>query len=146
MPAERVSRLCPDCSALLSSDNAEIQKTVSESLKKFNKESGLANRFALLQVTRATSGVRAALDAARLYFARRVAATSARLRYLAFSGEIHGTCQRFTNFVSALFLFLSSWPWERITTPSTPSRRQPAPTTKKQARTTTARSWSASFL
>lgn len=65
MPAERVSRLCPDCSALLSSDNAEIQKTVSESLKKFNKESGLANRFALLQVTRATSGVRAALDAAR---------------------------------------------------------------------------------
>lgn len=79
MPAERVSRLCPDCSALLSSDNAEIQKTVSESLKKFNKESGLANRFALLQVTRATSGVRAALDAARLYFARRVAATSARL-------------------------------------------------------------------
>ncbi|XP_019740506.1 fetuin B [Hippocampus comes] len=57
VPAERVIQLCPDCSTLLSSDNAEIQKTVSESLKKFNKESGLANRFALLQITRATSGM-----------------------------------------------------------------------------------------
>lgn len=39
-------------------DNAEIQKAMSLSLEKFNKESSLANRFALLKVTRATAGVR----------------------------------------------------------------------------------------
>lgn len=38
-------------------DNDQIQKTVTLSLEKFNKESGLANRFALLKVTRASAGV-----------------------------------------------------------------------------------------
>ncbi|XP_051929549.1 fetuin-B-like [Hippocampus zosterae] len=62
VPVERMSRLCPDCLTLVASDDAEIQKTVSESLKKFNKESGLANRFAVLRITRATSGMAAGMS------------------------------------------------------------------------------------
>ncbi|XP_077440940.1 fetuin B [Vanacampus margaritifer] len=57
VPAERVNRLCPDCSSNIGSDHAEIQKTVSESLKNFNSKSGLANQFALLNITRATAGM-----------------------------------------------------------------------------------------
>ncbi|XP_049578088.1 fetuin B [Syngnathus scovelli] len=57
VPAERVNRLCPDCSTYVDFDNAEVQKTVSESLKKFNNKSGLANQFALLNISRATSGM-----------------------------------------------------------------------------------------
>ncbi|XP_061540039.1 fetuin B [Phycodurus eques] len=57
VPASRVNRLCPDCSSYISFDNAEIQKTVSESLEKFNMESGLSNQFALLNITRATAGM-----------------------------------------------------------------------------------------
>ncbi|KAF3690569.1 Fetuin-B 16G2 Fetuin-like protein IRL685 Gugu Precursor [Channa argus] len=56
-PASRLVQICPDCPTLISLDNAEVQKTVSLSLEKFNRESGLANRFSLLQVTRASSGM-----------------------------------------------------------------------------------------
>lgn len=56
VPAARVSEICPDCPSHIALDNAEVQKTVSSSLEKFNKESGLANYFAVLNVTRATSG------------------------------------------------------------------------------------------
>lgn len=56
VPVTKVVETCPDCSAHVSFDHDEIQKTVSSSLEKFNKENGLANYFALLNVTRATSG------------------------------------------------------------------------------------------
>lgn len=56
-PAARVQAICPDCSSHISMDNAEVQTTVSSSLEKFNKDSGLANHFALLNITRATAGV-----------------------------------------------------------------------------------------
>lgn len=58
VPAIRVLEMCPDCPNLMSSDNDEVKRVTSLSLEKFNKESGLKNRFALLQITRATSGVR----------------------------------------------------------------------------------------
>ncbi|XP_044055531.1 fetuin-B-like [Siniperca chuatsi] len=57
VPAAKVHELCPDCSSLIAMDNAEVQKAVSLSLEKFNRESGLANRFALLKVSRATAGM-----------------------------------------------------------------------------------------
>ncbi|XP_039983791.1 fetuin B [Xiphias gladius] len=57
VPAARVSEVCPDCPSLIALDNAEVQKTVSHSLAKFNEESNLANHFALLHVTRATLGM-----------------------------------------------------------------------------------------
>ncbi|XP_019958160.2 fetuin B [Paralichthys olivaceus] len=56
-PATRLTEICPDCPTLTSNDDADIQKAVSASLEKFNKESGLAKRFALLNVTRATVGM-----------------------------------------------------------------------------------------
>ncbi|KAM3876207.1 fetuin B [Diretmus argenteus] len=55
VPAAKVGQVCPDCPSLIAMDDAEIQKTVSLSLEKYNKENGLANHFALLKVTRATS-------------------------------------------------------------------------------------------
>uniref|UniRef100_A0A8P4G3X5 Cystatin fetuin-B-type domain-containing protein n=3 Tax=Dicentrarchus labrax TaxID=13489 RepID=A0A8P4G3X5_DICLA len=57
VPAAKVAEVCPDCSSPIAMDNAEVQKALSLSLEKFNKETGLANRFALLKVTRATSGM-----------------------------------------------------------------------------------------
>ncbi|KAJ0032685.1 hypothetical protein NQD34_002766 [Periophthalmus magnuspinnatus] len=56
VPAEKVHRICPDCHSLVDKNNEEIQKTVSKSLEKFNKESGLTHHFSLLQVTRARAG------------------------------------------------------------------------------------------
>uniref|UniRef100_A0A3Q0RUQ0 Cystatin domain-containing protein n=1 Tax=Amphilophus citrinellus TaxID=61819 RepID=A0A3Q0RUQ0_AMPCI len=56
VPAARVFEMCPDCPALINHDSDQVQKTVSLSLEKFNKESGLANRFALLKISRATAG------------------------------------------------------------------------------------------
>ncbi|XP_008293673.1 fetuin B [Stegastes partitus] len=56
-PAAKVAEVCPDCPTLTDSDNAEVQKAVKLSLEKFNKESKLVNRFALLKITRATSGM-----------------------------------------------------------------------------------------
>ncbi|XP_020783355.2 LOW QUALITY PROTEIN: fetuin-B-like [Boleophthalmus pectinirostris] len=55
--AEKVHRICPDCSTHIDKDNEEIQKTVSKTLEKFNSESELAHHFSLLQVTRATSAI-----------------------------------------------------------------------------------------
>jgi len=57
VPAAKLGQLCPDCPSLIDMDNAEVKKTVSLSLEKFNRESGLNNRFALLKVTRALSGM-----------------------------------------------------------------------------------------
>ncbi|XP_028443696.1 fetuin B [Perca flavescens] len=57
VPAARVAALCPDCPAYLTHDNAEVNKTVTLSLEKFNNENGLSNRFALLKVSRATAGM-----------------------------------------------------------------------------------------
>ncbi|KAK2835128.1 hypothetical protein Q5P01_015612 [Channa striata] len=56
-PASRLVQICPGCPSLIALDNAEVQKTVSLSLEKFNEDSGLANRFDLLQVTRASAGM-----------------------------------------------------------------------------------------
>ncbi|KAK9519708.1 hypothetical protein VZT92_022418 [Zoarces viviparus] len=57
VPGARVNRLCPDCPSLIGLDNTEVQKALTLSLEKFNSESGLANRFALLKVNRATAGM-----------------------------------------------------------------------------------------
>ncbi|XP_039902306.1 fetuin B [Simochromis diagramma] len=57
VPAARVHEMCPDCPTLIHHDNNNVQKTVSHSLEKFNKESGLANRFALLKICRAAAGM-----------------------------------------------------------------------------------------
>ncbi|XP_078114236.1 fetuin B [Sander vitreus] len=57
VPAARVAAICPDCPAYVSLDNAEVQKTVSLSLEKFNNEGGLSSRFALLKVNRARAGM-----------------------------------------------------------------------------------------
>lgn len=50
--------MCPDCPTLISLDNKEVEKTVKLGLEKFNKESGLPNYFAPLNITRAISQVR----------------------------------------------------------------------------------------
>jgi len=57
VPASKVHDICPDCPSHTSMDHEDVQKTVSSSLEKFNKESGLVNHFALLNITRATSGM-----------------------------------------------------------------------------------------
>ncbi|XP_042337217.1 fetuin B [Plectropomus leopardus] len=57
VPSAKVHEQCPDCPTLIAVDNANVQKAASLSLKKFNNESGLKNRFALLKVIRATSGM-----------------------------------------------------------------------------------------
>ncbi|XP_040897193.1 fetuin B [Toxotes jaculatrix] len=56
-PAAKIAEICPDCSTFINMDNAEVQKTVSLSLEKFNKDSGLANHFTLLNITRAAAGM-----------------------------------------------------------------------------------------
>ncbi|GAA6219588.1 uncharacterized protein LOC108879532 [Lates japonicus] len=57
VPAGRVTSRCPDCPVPIKTSDAEVQKTVSLSMKKFNSDSGLANHFAVLNVTRATAGM-----------------------------------------------------------------------------------------
>uniref|UniRef100_A0A3Q4BSM6 Cystatin fetuin-B-type domain-containing protein n=1 Tax=Mola mola TaxID=94237 RepID=A0A3Q4BSM6_MOLML len=57
VPAHKVTELCPDCPTHISLDNSEVQKTVTLSLEKFNKESGLDKRFCVLKVTRAIAGL-----------------------------------------------------------------------------------------
>lgn len=57
VPAVKVYEVCPDCPTHIGMDNSEVQKTVTLSLEKFNKESGLSKHFSLLKVTRAVSGV-----------------------------------------------------------------------------------------
>jgi len=55
--ASKVHRVCPDCPSHVSFDNEQIQRTVTQSLAKFNQENQLANHFALLSITRATSSM-----------------------------------------------------------------------------------------
>ncbi|XP_058494558.1 fetuin B [Solea solea] len=57
VPAGKISEQCPDCPTLWNNDDPMIQKTVSESLEKFNKDSGLKKRFALLKVARSTASM-----------------------------------------------------------------------------------------
>ncbi|XP_029286050.1 fetuin B [Cottoperca gobio] len=57
VPSARVFEMCPDCPGPIDVDNAEVQKAVSLSLEKFNNESKLSKRFALLKITRATAGM-----------------------------------------------------------------------------------------
>ncbi|XP_060890321.1 antihemorrhagic factor cHLP-B-like isoform X1 [Labrus mixtus] len=61
VPSSRVTDICPDCPTPVAMDGAEIQKAVTLSLEKFNKESGLDKRFALLKISRATSGMAMAM-------------------------------------------------------------------------------------
>lgn len=57
VPAERVYRLCPDCPTYFGADNDQVKKTVTLSLEKFNKESGLSKHFVLLKFNRALVSV-----------------------------------------------------------------------------------------
>ncbi|XP_047442064.1 histidine-rich glycoprotein-like [Mugil cephalus] len=57
VPGARVGAMCPDCPTHLDKDSANVQRALTLSMEKFNKESGLANRFAVLNVTRATAGM-----------------------------------------------------------------------------------------
>lgn len=49
----KIHNLCPDCPTLISLDDKEVEKTMKMGLEKFNKESGLQNYFAPLNITRA---------------------------------------------------------------------------------------------
>uniref|UniRef100_A0A3B5L2X5 Cystatin domain-containing protein n=1 Tax=Xiphophorus couchianus TaxID=32473 RepID=A0A3B5L2X5_9TELE len=55
-PSARVTEICPDCSTFIDFGNEQVQKAVSQSLEKFNNESGLNNHFALLKILRASAG------------------------------------------------------------------------------------------
>ncbi|WP_139160848.1 cystatin family protein, partial [Acinetobacter baumannii] len=48
---------CGGCPGLTDHSHDKVQKAVTQSLEKFNQQSGLANRFALLKISRATSQV-----------------------------------------------------------------------------------------
>ncbi|KAM7012343.1 uncharacterized protein LKV04_022858 [Tautogolabrus adspersus] len=61
VPSARVSEICPDCPTPVAMDAAQVQKAVTLSLEKFNKESGMNKRFALLKISRATSGMAMAM-------------------------------------------------------------------------------------
>ncbi|XP_034566230.1 histidine-rich glycoprotein-like [Notolabrus celidotus] len=61
VPSAKVAEMCPDCPSFVGKDNAEVLKAVTISLDKFNKESGLNKRFALLKIERATSGMAMAM-------------------------------------------------------------------------------------
>jgi len=55
--ATKIHGLCPDCPSLSDKEDKEIVKTVTLAMEKFNKEHGLANHFALLNITRASSSM-----------------------------------------------------------------------------------------
>ncbi|KAL1022865.1 hypothetical protein UPYG_G00033480 [Umbra pygmaea] len=55
--ATKVFMTCPDCPSALPMDNEKILKAATLSLAKFNKDSGLANYFAILNITRAQSSM-----------------------------------------------------------------------------------------
>ncbi|MED6281187.1 hypothetical protein CHARACLAT_018599 [Characodon lateralis] len=57
VPAARLNAICPDCPTFIDFDSENVQNTVSQSLEKFNNESGLNNNFALLKILRATAGM-----------------------------------------------------------------------------------------
>ncbi|XP_066503825.1 fetuin B [Hoplias malabaricus] len=54
-PASKIAMTCPDCPTLISLDTEQVQKTMQMGLEKFNNESGNANYFLPLNITRATS-------------------------------------------------------------------------------------------
>ena len=56
--AAKVAKQCPDCPSAMPKDHPEILKTATLSMEKFNKDSGLANHFAILNITRARTSVR----------------------------------------------------------------------------------------
>uniref|UniRef100_UPI0037E7EC79 fetuin-B-like n=1 Tax=Semicossyphus pulcher TaxID=241346 RepID=UPI0037E7EC79 len=57
VPSARVHQLCPDCPAPVDTESPQVQKALTDSLEKFNKESKLNKRFALVKVARATAGM-----------------------------------------------------------------------------------------
>lgn len=57
VPAEKVIRICPDCPTYFGADDEEVRKTLTLSLEKFNKESGVSKHFALLKFHRALVSV-----------------------------------------------------------------------------------------
>lgn len=57
VPASKIRERCPDCPTQLSKDHEEIEKTMKMAMEKYNKESGLANYFVPLNVTRASGQV-----------------------------------------------------------------------------------------
>ncbi|XP_071010947.1 fetuin B isoform X2 [Oncorhynchus clarkii lewisi] len=63
--AAKVAKQCPDCPSAMPKDHPEILKTATLSMEKFNKDSGLANHFAILNITRA----RTSMGMATFYFA-----------------------------------------------------------------------------
>ncbi|XP_029564025.1 fetuin B [Salmo trutta] len=63
--AAKVAKQCPDCPSAMPKDHQEILKTATLSMEKFNKDSGLANHFAILNITRA----RTSMGMATFYFA-----------------------------------------------------------------------------
>jgi len=61
----KVGGICPDCPFAIDKENEEIVKTAALSMEKYNKDNGLANHFALLNITRASSS----MGMATFYFA-----------------------------------------------------------------------------
>lgn len=57
VPAEKVFQICPDCPMYYNTNNEQAKKTMTLSLEKFNKESGLSKHFALLNFNRALVSV-----------------------------------------------------------------------------------------
>lgn len=57
VPKEKVTEICPDCPTLFGADNDQVKKTMTLSLEKFNKESGLSKHFAMLKFNRALVSV-----------------------------------------------------------------------------------------
>ncbi|XP_048832256.1 fetuin B [Brienomyrus brachyistius] len=54
VPVYRIFRVCPDCPVKVPLDGENILETTKQALEEFNRKSGLANYFALLNVTRAS--------------------------------------------------------------------------------------------
>ncbi|XP_051979601.1 antihemorrhagic factor cHLP-B-like [Xyrauchen texanus] len=55
VPASQIRERCPDCPMQLSQDHEEILKTVNLAMKKYNNESGLANYFVPLNITKTSA-------------------------------------------------------------------------------------------
>ncbi|KAL2090246.1 hypothetical protein ACEWY4_014934 [Coilia grayii] len=54
VPAPKIYEVCPDCSTETDLNSEEVLKTMKMGMEKFNKESGLANYFVPMNVTKAT--------------------------------------------------------------------------------------------
>ncbi|XP_074525159.1 fetuin B [Halichoeres trimaculatus] len=57
VPAAQVQSTCPDCPSHIGTDNAEVQKAMTLSMQKFNKEGGMNKRYAPVKIERATAGM-----------------------------------------------------------------------------------------